>query len=223
VVGARLWTTTDPERTDAFGVGACNLVRREALERAGGFEWLRLDVADDAALAQLVAARGGRTMLASGVDLVSVRWQDSVRGMTRGFEKYGGSGGVGSIPAAITLASVATLGEVAPWLALVVAVLAGAPIPAVLAVATIVLSTISGILVARRAGAPRGFWLSGPVAPILVWWMQVRAAWLEHRRGGIVWRDTFYATTDLRAAKRYRLPGFGGSPTTSVTPDPPAR
>lgn len=234
VVGARLWRATDPDSSDAFGVGACNLVRRDALERAGGFEWLRLDVADDAALAQLIATHGGRTMLASGVDLVSVRWQDSVRGMTRGFEKYGGSGGVGSIPAAIALASVAVLGEVAPWLAIIAAILAGVPIVAWLSAATILLSTFAALAVSRRAGSPRGFWLSGPLAPVLVWWMQVRAAWLEHRRGGIVWRETFYSTAELRAAKRYRLPGFGRrdarpdvadatSPPSSVTPDRPAR
>ncbi len=223
VVGARLWRAADPERTDAFGVGACNFVRRDALERAGGFEWLRLDVADDAALAQLIAAGGGRTMLASGVGLVSVRWQDSVRGMTRGFEKYGGSGGIGSIRAAVALASLALLGEVASWVALPLAALGSSPGSAMLAVATIVLATLSGIAVSDRAGSPRGFWMSGPVAPALVWWMQVRAAWLEHRRGGIVWRDTFYATADLRAAKRYRLPGFKASKPPSVTQQPPAR
>jgi hypothetical protein len=210
VVGARLWKAADPDAPAAFGVGSCNVVRRSALERAGGFEWQRLDVADDAALAQHVAAHGGRTMLASGVDLVSVRWQDSVRGMTRGFEKYGFSGGIGSARAAITLASVAMLGEVAPWLALVAALPAHSGTVAIVAALTIILSTISGVLVSRKAGAPRRAWLSGPVAPVLVWWMQVRAAWLEHRRGGIVWRGTLYATADLRAAKRYRLPGFGG-------------
>lgn len=208
IIGARLWRATDPDSADAFGVGACNLVRRSALERAGGFEWLRLDIADDAALAQLVATGGGRTMLASGVGLVAVRWQDSVRGMTRGFEKYGGSGGVGSIRAAIALATLAMVGEIAPWIALAIAPASSTWSAGVVAILTLIVAIGVGLTISSRAGAPRRAALSGPLAPVLVWWMQVRAAWLEHRRGGVVWRDTFYATGDLQAAKRYRLPGI---------------
>lgn len=209
VVGTRLWHAADPDRPEAFGVGACNLVRASALEAAGGFEWLRMDVADDAALAQHVAAGGGRTMLASGVDLLAVRWQESVRGMARGFEKYGGTGGVGSPAAAVVVVSLALLGELAPWLAMLVAVVAGAAQPIAVAVAVLLASGAVAVAATDRAGAPLLGLLAGPLAPLLVWWMQVRAAWLEHRRGGVVWRDTFYSTSQLRDGKRYRLPGVG--------------
>ncbi|MCW2925611.1 MAG: hypothetical protein JWM98_3015 [Thermoleophilia bacterium] len=210
VLGAQLWRAADPDRPEAFGVGACNLVRADVLDRAGGFEWVRMDVADDAALGQLVAAQGGRTMLASGVGLVRVRWQESVRGMTRGFEKYGASGGVGSTGGAIATVSVATLGELAPWVAVAVGAVAGAWSPAAVGAVTIAASMGVGAWLAARTGGARRGVLVQPVASALVWWMQVRAAWLEHRRGGVVWRGTFYATGALRAGKRYRLPGLGG-------------
>lgn len=213
VVGTRLWHAADPERREAFGVGACNLVRASALDAAGGFEWLRMDVADDAALAQLIASRGGRTMLASGVDLVAVRWQNSVRGMARGFEKYGGTGGVGSVPAAVTLASLALLGELAPWLAIAAALAAGASAPAAVAIGILFAATAVAMVATERSGAPLRGLLAGPVAPLLVWWMQLRAAWLEHRRGGVVWRGTFYSTEQLRDGKRYHLPGLTRSGT----------
>jgi hypothetical protein len=207
IIGGQLWRAADPDRVDSFGVGACNLVRASVLEDAGGLGWLRMDVADDAALAQLVASRGGRTMLASGVGLVTVRWQESVRGMTRGFEKYGGTGGAGSIPAAIVLSTTATLGEVAPWAALVIAASAGSSVVVLGSLLVIVAScTVSGIVAIRAGTTWRGV-LAGPIGPVLVWWMQLRAALLEHRRGGVVWRDTFYSTAELRAGKRYRLPG----------------
>ncbi|MCW2960167.1 MAG: hypothetical protein JWM25_1756 [Thermoleophilia bacterium] len=210
VVGAGLWRAADPDRPDAFGVGACNLVRRDALESAGGFYWLRMDVADDAALANLVASRGGRTMLASGMDLVHVEWQQSVGGMTQGFEKYGGTGGVGSVPGAIALASLALLGEVAPWFAAAVVLASGQALaPLLLALGTIVLANVVAVVTTRRSGAPLRGLLAGPMAPALVWWMQVRAALLEWRRGGVVWRGTFYASEQLRAGKRYRLRGLG--------------
>jgi hypothetical protein len=208
IVGAKLWRAADPERVDSFGVGACNLVRASVVQEAGGLGWLRMDVADDAALAQLVASRGGRTMLASGVGLVTVRWQESVRGMTRGFEKYGGTGGAGSIPAAIVLSTTATLGEVAPWAALVIAASAGSSAVVLGSLLVILASSLVSGVAATRAGSPWRGVLAGPIGPMLVWWMQLRAAALEHRRGGVVWRDTFYSTAELRAGKRYRLPGF---------------
>jgi hypothetical protein len=211
VVGARLWRAADADAPDAFGVGACNLVRRSTLEQAGGLGWLRMDIADDAALAQLVAGTGSRTMLASGVDLVHVEWQQSVRGMTRGFEKYGGTGGVGSVPAALVLASVALLGETSPWLGGALGLVVHAPAVVLVALATIACSSAVALYTSQRAGAPARGLIAGPLAPALVWWMQVRAALLELRRGGVVWRGTFYATEQLRAGKRYRLPGSRSS------------
>ena len=206
LVGTRLWRAADPERPEAFGVGACNLVRASTLERVGGLESIRMDIADDAALAQQVAAAGGRTMLASGVDLVEVRWQRSVASMVQGFEKYGGSGGIGSVPGAIALVSLALVGELAPWIAIVLGVVAGMQAVVVVAALTMLLATVVAIGVARRAGAPTTGVAAGPIGPLLVWWMQVRAAVLEQRRGGVVWRGTFYSTESVRAGKRYQLP-----------------
>jgi hypothetical protein len=211
ITGARLWRPADPARPEAFGVGACNLVRASVLDDAGGLAWLRMDVADDAALAQLVASTGGRTMLASGAGLVRVTWQQSVRGMVRGFEKYGGTGGAGSIRAAVLLASLATLGELAPWAAIALGAVSGASVPLLVGLVTIALAAIVGLSLATRLGGPRRGAIVGPAGPVLVWWMQVRAAWLEHRRGGVVWRDTFYSTEQLRAGKRYDFGGMARS------------
>ncbi|MEI8080449.1 MAG: hypothetical protein WCI74_01200, partial [Actinomycetes bacterium] len=33
----------------------------------------------------------------------------------------------------------------------------------------------------------------------------LRAAWLFHRRGGAVWRETFYAKDDVLAAQRFKM------------------
>jgi hopene-associated glycosyltransferase HpnB len=54
--------------------GGCILVRRDALERAGGFASIRGEVIDDLNLARAVAAAGGRLRLAlSREDVVSLR------------------------------------------------------------------------------------------------------------------------------------------------------
>ena len=209
VLGGGLWRATDADSSHAFGIGAFNLVRADALERAGGFEWLRMDVADDAALAHLIAQRGGRTQLASGRGLARVHWQPSVRAMTRGFEKYGSSGSFGSHGRAVATATFAALSELAPAIALLLAY-AFAPGHGSSAVSIVVLLTYvaalgSGALLVRSGTVPARSLVTLPLAAALVWFMLVRASWLEHRRGGLVWRDTFYATADIRAGRRFSL------------------
>ena len=54
---------------------------------------------------------------------------------------------------------------------------------------------------------------TGRVLPALLWpcgsalfaSTLVRATWLAHRRGGIMWRDTLYPIEDILAARRYAL------------------
>ncbi|MBC7459819.1 MAG: hypothetical protein H7287_00515, partial [Thermoleophilia bacterium] len=203
VLGGRLWRTTDPDTTPAFGIGAFNLVRSRTLDDAGGFAWLRMDIADDAALAQLIAGHGGRTQLASGLGLARVHWQHSVRAMTRGFEKYGSSGGFGSHPRALFAATLAALLELAPTLALLID--HGTSWVSLAALSVLGVALASGVLLVRSGGISARALVTLPVAAALVWFMLVRSSWLEWRRGGLVWRDTFYASADVRAGKRFRL------------------
>jgi hopene-associated glycosyltransferase HpnB len=55
--------TRDPGHTTAGAAGGCLLVRREALERAGGIETIRGEVIDDCALAREVKRSGGKVWL----------------------------------------------------------------------------------------------------------------------------------------------------------------
>ena len=53
----------DPRRTTAGAAGGCILIRREALERAGGIAAIRSAIIDDCALAQAVKRSGGKLWL----------------------------------------------------------------------------------------------------------------------------------------------------------------
>jgi hopene-associated glycosyltransferase HpnB len=63
----------DPHRPTAGAAGGCILVRRKALEEAGGVEAIRSALIDDCALGRLIKRHGGRTWLGFSGSVHSVR------------------------------------------------------------------------------------------------------------------------------------------------------
>lgn len=65
--------TSDPHKRTAGAAGGCMLIRREALERAGGIAAIRGELIDDCALARAIKRSRGRVWLAPSDDTFSVR------------------------------------------------------------------------------------------------------------------------------------------------------
>jgi cellulose synthase/poly-beta-1,6-N-acetylglucosamine synthase-like glycosyltransferase len=86
---ARPWEAMDPRSTKAIGTGAFNLVRRAAFERTPGFEWLRLEVADDIGLGLMMKRSGGRPGLVLGRGQVLSEAYPKLADAVRGLEKNG--------------------------------------------------------------------------------------------------------------------------------------
>ncbi len=87
VMTQRPWRAKDPSAKEHVGVGAFNLVRREAYMAAGTHHAIRMRPDDDMKLAKLLKRKGFKQGVASGVDLVCVKWHQSVRGALRGLSK----------------------------------------------------------------------------------------------------------------------------------------
>ena len=75
------WVNDDARKSTAAAAGSCMLVRRSALERAGGMAAMRDALIDDCRLARLIADTGGRLWLGLSAG-------------TRSIRPYGGFGGV---------------------------------------------------------------------------------------------------------------------------------
>ena len=210
MVAMRLWAVPDPKSDAAIGVGAFNLVRREALERSEGFSWLRMEVGDDLGLGMMLKQSGARCCLVNAHSLLGLHWYGSLREMAHGAEKAYASAARCSLARMLLLAIALVVMEWAPLV--VLACGAGfeiiGQIPGLLwsGVAMLAAAVGSSLILARWSRSPLLPALLFPLAALLAAGILLRSGWLGYRRGGIVWRGTLYPKDQLIAGRRLRIP-----------------
>ena len=195
----------NPATKLAMGSGGFTLVRRSTFDATPGFEHLRLETADDVSLGAMVKSAGGRCDFANGRGVASVSIYDSLGEFYRGIEKNGSS--LASLPFWLVAVVFALLGclEYSPLAAVAVGFWAGVSWLAWLGVATAVLATVATVAPLRRNTGmvwPGVLW---PVGWALMASGVLRSAWLFHRRGGVMWRDTFYPKAEILDAQRFKF------------------
>ena len=219
VVALRLWAVADRKSGAFMGVGAFNLVRREALQRTVGFSWLRMEVGDDVGLGMMLKQSGARCCLVHAHGLLGLHWYRTLREMARGAEKAYSSVARCSLARALLLSIVLVAMEWAPLVALESSRIGFQPvggtgfqpvlrIPGLLwsGLAMLAAAAGSSLILARWL---RSRWLPGllfPLTAIVAAGIMLRSGWLGYRRGGIVWRGTLYPKAQLRAGRRLRIP-----------------
>jgi glycosyltransferase involved in cell wall biosynthesis len=199
------WQVADPASPAFFGVGAFNMVRRSALDATEGFEWLKLETGDDMGLGLMMKRSGAKCRVVSMVDLISVQWYGSLRGVMHGSEKVYASASNCRLLPIIPSAAIMLLLEASPILCLLplawpqtrLAGLLGLPIAMLFACSTITFARWGRARVLPGLLAPL---TAGITAVILL-----RAGILGWRRGGVVWRGTLYPSEQLRKGRRVRL------------------
>ena len=101
-----------------LGVGAFNLVRRKALEATEGFEWLRLEVADDMGLGLMMKRSGARCGVVAAFGHVGLHWYRSVAEAARGTEKAWATLSHFSLARTLATVLVVLAAEMSPFLLL---------------------------------------------------------------------------------------------------------
>jgi chlorobactene glucosyltransferase len=164
-----LYRVNSPRSPGALGFGCFFLVRRSALERVGGYEALKDEVAEDFRLAQMLKRTGARLRMEFAPQLLRTRMYANFREMWECHAKNWFAGANNSLPLAIaSVLSVYIIGVVPPLIALgcAIAIAAGADVaelwrlllPAALAW---LLQVFVLVLFNRRFGVPlRYAWLS---------------------------------------------------------------
>lgn len=84
---AKPWKARDPRSSCHLGIGAFNLVRREAYEAIGTHRAIALCPVDDMKLGKLIKQRGFRQDVLLGQGMLSVEWYASFRELRNGLVK----------------------------------------------------------------------------------------------------------------------------------------
>jgi chlorobactene glucosyltransferase len=192
---------SDVQKRFAAGGGSGMLVRRDALVAAGGYEALRASVIDDIGLAVRVRRSGGRCRMVLADDRVRLRMYRGFREIVDGFTKniaYVFEGWTGALLALSTVFS--WVAWTVP-LAVLVAPLAGAPVPAVdtaLAAIGLALAIVARLALALLLGYPLWPAVTHPLLAMV--WMGIAArsfAWRFLRRQ-VFWRGRHYDAARAR-------------------------
>ncbi len=185
---------------EPVGIGAFNLVRREAIEQAEGLEWLRMELLDDVGLGVLLHRHLFKSGFVLSHDEVCLDWYNTTGEALEGLHKnvYAALGHY-RIFGALSFALQAMafcglpLALVDPQIRTVVWPIIAAAVVALL-----------GFAVTGRRRAQWSFWalLLFPLGVGLILIALVRAVLSFHIRGELTWRGTTYPAAALLSGHR---------------------
>ena len=198
-LATRIWEVKN--QNSFVGVGACGLVRRSLLSQSPGLPWLKMEVVDDLALAQLAWQVGGKLDVYWGRECLGVEWYPSMGDLIRGLEKNLFAGAQYQYWRALLGIIGILFVAVAPWLS----IFSGNWLLGLTAV-----GAFSGYWLAWISGdkAQGVGWLERLISPLLLFviaWTLARSTFITWRQGGIQWRETFYSIADLRRGQRLKF------------------
>ncbi|MGE0201624.1 MAG: glycosyltransferase family 2 protein [Candidatus Melainabacteria bacterium] len=188
------WLASNPNKTNYIGIGGYNLVRRSAYEAIGTHEAIRMQVADDMKLGQRIKQAGLCQRFLFGTGTVVVDWYQTPMEAIRGLEKNAFLGSEES-PVFLVLFCLITIGIILLPYALIwmppgmISLTAGI---------CVLVQWVFATLCIRGSGLHPLAGVGFPFGMLIMMIAILRSVWFTLRRGGIVWRGTFYPLKDLR-------------------------
>jgi glycosyltransferase involved in cell wall biosynthesis len=189
------------------GVGAFNLVRRDAYRAIGGHERLRMEVADDVKLGLVLRRSGVRQGCADSGGLVSVRWQRGFAATLRGLMKNLFAGNEYSWRLSMRSVIGLPLATMFPLLFVVLSLAvphgtgAAWTVAGLLAAgAWLTSASLHGLAARRFAGGQGLEGLALPLVGLCLGGVALASALAASARGAVIWRGTRYPLSELKAA-----------------------
>jgi hypothetical protein len=202
LTNAKVEHIRNPDSPAAIGVGAFNLVNAEKFKRSAGFEWLRMEVADDYGLALMLKADGGRSDIATAYEDLHIEWYPNLNAMVHGLDKNIMAPGTQYKTHKLIIHPIALAALVlAPFVSLLT-----------LPVATfwpgfLSLMFVSWLCISIALNKKESIWhwVLSPIGFIVIAYIFARACFLCLLRDGIRWRGTHYARNVLQKYQRVKL------------------
>jgi GT2 family glycosyltransferase len=190
--GARPWKVADANARDAIGVGAFNMMWREAYERLGGFAALRMQILEDLTLAARVKRSGMRQRVAFAPGMMQFHWAAGVMGIVKGMTKnLFAIFGFQPLKLLMGCMGFAVL-SLGPFVGFG---FQGMRLPGVIALASVAAMYVA---VRKMGSIPAWTALAFPLSAGLFCYSMLRSMAVTMRDGGVTWRGTFYRLDELR-------------------------
>jgi hypothetical protein len=189
------WRAPNPRSRHFVGVGAFNLVRRAAYDRAGTHERIALRPDDDLKLAKILKESGASQELLEAPEFLSVAWYHSLGELVRGLEKNAFAG----LDYRPGVAVAGALTQLALAFGPLVGAIAGSGATRWASVATVAVTLVGFIAASRAPRMPPSRALLYPAVVALFAFIVLRTLVVNLRDGGIRWRDTFYPLDLLKS------------------------
>jgi hypothetical protein len=176
------------------GVGAFQLLKRQAYEAAGTHRRLAMEVIDDMKLGKIVKQSGFRSGVAVAQEAVVVRWHSGLRNLIRGVTKNFFAGAQYDLKTvAVQLAGLMIM-SVVPFLGLIW----GSGWIRGLSSAAVAVAIGFHLGVATVMRVSPFYALTHPLGVILFSYMLLRSTVVTLWHGGVTWRGTFYPLEELK-------------------------
>lgn len=190
----RTWAARSRRSRAYVGIGAFNLVRREAYEKIGTHRSLALDIADDMMLGKLIKRAGFHQMAMVGDPYVSVRWVEGAKGVLQSLHKNGFRGLNYNRFILIAVTAGMILIDILPFVGLLVfhGIAFWLCAATVILIGFVYLSGIFFMPLTLLAFPAHVF------ASFLFIYILWRSALSAIKKGGIEWRGTVYPLKELR-------------------------
>jgi cellulose synthase/poly-beta-1,6-N-acetylglucosamine synthase-like glycosyltransferase len=191
-VYTRPWDARNPNRSGSIGVGAFNLVKRAAYEKAGTHERIKLRPDDDLKLGQNIKHAGLRQDVLNGEGYICLEWYKNISQFINGLMKN-----------SFAVRNYNIIWSIADVLSTLLAI--ALPIPIMLIFGDTSIRLMAGLLCGMQVIysilTPSNKWWYGfmvSFAGFLMAYILARSAYLTLKQGGIYWRDTFYSLATLK-------------------------
>jgi hypothetical protein len=195
------YRVSNPNSRAYVGIGAFQLMRRDAYVAMGTHQRLAMEVVDDMKLGKLAKQAGLRSCVGVAQDFVTVRWHAGAGNLIRGVTKnFFAAFGYNAAFAGFAVVMMVLL-NVGPFVGVLVGhgwvrVFCGIGV-------VVALSFHVGVDVVMRVSPL--YALTHPLGAILFSYMVVRSIVVTLWQGGVTWRETFYPLEELKKGAAQKL------------------